>query len=101
MFASNGTHEKKAKNVSSEQIRLLKTKIEQTARTFVKPTTGQGIGATAKQSTAGDVGDEEDGAQAELRKARFFAQQKITPKNDRKRVCSGTVYDVRKTMCED
>ena len=32
MFAPNGTHEKKAKNVSSEQIRLLKTKIEQTAQ---------------------------------------------------------------------
>ena len=31
LFASNGTHTK-AKNVSSEQIRLLKTKIEQTAQ---------------------------------------------------------------------
>ena len=31
MFAPNGTHTK-AKNVSSEQIRLLKTKIEQTAQ---------------------------------------------------------------------
>ena len=31
LFAPNGTHQK-AKNVSSEQIRLLKTKIEQTAQ---------------------------------------------------------------------
>ena len=31
LFASNGTHQK-AKNVSSEQIRLLKTKIEHTAK---------------------------------------------------------------------
>ena len=31
LFASNGTHQK-AKNVSSEQIRVLKTKIEQTAQ---------------------------------------------------------------------
>ena len=31
LFAPNGTHTK-AKNVSSEQIRLLKTKIEQTAQ---------------------------------------------------------------------
>ncbi|MGN0740607.1 MAG: hypothetical protein ACI4LX_10605 [Treponema sp.] len=41
--------------------------------------TGQGIGATAKQSTAEAGGDEEDEAQAELRKARFFAQAKNDP----------------------
>ena len=35
LFAPNGTHEKKAKNVSSEQIRLLKTKIEQTAQAIL------------------------------------------------------------------
>ena len=33
----------------------------------------------AMRSTAGAGGDEEDGAEAELRKARFFAQQKMTP----------------------
>ena len=35
LFAPNGTHEKKAKNVSSEQIRVLKTKIEQTAQAIL------------------------------------------------------------------
>lgn len=35
LLAPNGTHEKKAKNVSSEQIRLLKTKIEQTAQAIL------------------------------------------------------------------
>ena len=34
LFAPNGTHQK-AKNVSSEQIRLLKTKIEQTAQAIL------------------------------------------------------------------
>ena len=34
----------------------------------------------AMRSTAGAGGDKEDGAEAELRKARFFAQQKMTPK---------------------
>ena len=36
----------------------------------------------AMRSTAGAGGDEEDGAEAELRKARFFAQQKMTPENE-------------------
>ena len=35
LFAPNGTHGEKAKNVSSEQIRLLKTKIEQTAQAIL------------------------------------------------------------------
>ena len=48
----------------------------------------------AMRSTAGAGGDKEDGAEAELRKARFFAPAKNDPKNDRKRDSCRAVQDV-------
>ena len=62
LFAPNGTHEKKAKNVSSEQIRLLKTKIEQTAQAILD------VRAKYHDSSLADLYDETT-MPPELRKA--------------------------------